>query len=551
MRGVPQITLVTTDVKCFGDSSGTVDLSVLGNAPYIYTWSNGSVDEDIDSLYANTYIILVTDTFGCTNTSFATVNQPLVALSGLLNTQPILCNGDSSGAFDLVVSGGTSPYTYTWSNGATDEDIDSLVVGNYNVIIADSNGCIVTVSDSITQPDSALSAITTVQNINCGGDSTGAISITVSGGTGGYLYAWSTSDTSSSIINLSAGLYTVTINDNNNCQLVVADSIRDLNSPISIASTISNPNCISGILGAISIVTTGGVVPYNYLWNTGDSTSNLDSLTSGSYSLTVSDSLGCSDTISIALVDSSSALINALGNVNICEGDSIILEANIVSGATYQWTQNGSILLDSTYQLIVDSAGTFDVTITTGCGVFTSLPINTTLNPIPVITASSDISVPCDSLIILNVSGANNYSWYPANLVSDSTGSIVTVNLDQTTTFIVTGYSSVGCSVSDTIIVTVTCDTLFLPSGFSPNGDGKNDFFVISNLTKYPNATLKIFNRWGNLVYIKDRYDNSWNGFSNSDKVRLGEELPNGTYFYVFEPNNGEESKQGFVILRR
>jgi gliding motility-associated-like protein len=82
-------------------------------------------------------------------------------------------------------------------------------------------------------------------------------------------------------------------------------------------------------------------------------------------------------------------------------------------------------------------------------------------------------------------------------------------------------------------------------------GDGKNDFFVISNLTKYPNATLKIFNRWGNLVYIKDRYDNSWNGFSNSDKVRLGEELPNGTYFYVFEPNNGEESKQGFVILRR
>jgi gliding motility-associated-like protein len=199
----------------------------------------------------------------------------------------------------------------------------------------------------------------------------------------------------------------------------------------------------------------------------------------------------------------------------------------------------------------VDSAGIFDVTINSGCGVFTSPPISTTLNAIPVLTASSDISIPCDSLITLNVSGANSYSWYPANLVSDSTGSIVTVSLDQTTTFIVTGYSSVGCSSFDTIIVTVNCDTLFLPSGFSPNGDGKNDFFVISNLAKYPNATLKIFNRWGNLVYIKDRYDNSWNGFSNSEKVRLGEELPNGTYFYVFEPNNGEKSKQGFVILRR
>jgi gliding motility-associated-like protein len=548
---VPQISLVSTDIKCFGDSSGTVDLSVLGNAPYIYTWSNGSVDEDIDSLYANTYIILVTDNFGCTNTSFVTVNQPLVPLSGLLNTQPVLCNGDSSGAFDLVVSGGVTPYTYTWSNGDTAEDIDSLVVGNYTVVVVDSNGCMVTLSDSIIQPDSALSAITIVQNINCGGDSTGAISITVAGGTGGYLYAWSNSETSASIVNLSAGLYTVTINDNNNCQLVVTDSIRDLNSPISIISTISNPNCITGILGAISLVTTGGVGQYNYQWNTGDSTSNLDSLTTGSYSLTVSDSIGCFDTITFLLVDSSAALINVLGNVDICEGDSIVLEASNLVGSSYQWSQNGNILLDTTYQLVVDTAGIFDVTITNGCGVFTSSPVSTTLNPIPALIVSNDISVPCDSLITLSVSGASTYSWAPANLVSDSTGSLVTVSLDQTTTFAVTGFSSAGCASFDTIVVTVTCDTLFLPSGFSPNGDGKNDFFVISNLAKYPNATLKIFNRWGNLVYIKDRYDNSWNGFSNSDKVRLGEELPNGTYFYVFEPNNGEESKQGFVILRR
>ena len=74
---------------------------------------------------------------------------------------------------------------------------------------------------------------------------------------------------------------------------------------------------------------------------------------------------------------------------------------------------------------------------------------------------------------------------------------------------------------------------------------------MISDVARYPDAILKIFNRWGDMVYEKDHYDNSWNGFSNSDRIKIGQVLPNGTYYYVFIPGNNESTKAGYVILRR
>jgi gliding motility-associated-like protein len=92
---------------------------------------------------------------------------------------------------------------------------------------------------------------------------------------------------------------------------------------------------------------------------------------------------------------------------------------------------------------------------------------------------------------------------------------------------------------------------LNIPTGFSPNGDGVNDYFFIENIERYPNALFKVFNRWGNLVYEKQNYDNSWNGDSNSKIITIGEVLTNGTYFYVLDLANDEDPIQGYIILRR
>jgi gliding motility-associated-like protein len=154
-------------------------------------------------------------------------------------------------------------------------------------------------------------------------------------------------------------------------------------------------------------------------------------------------------------------------------------------------------------------------------------------------------------MLLLSATGATDYSWSPANLCLPPDVATTVVSPDITTWFIVTGTDANGCSSSDSVLVTVSCDTLFVPSGFSPNGDNINDYFVISQLEKYPNANLKIFNRWGALVYEKDKYDNTWNGLSNSDLIRMGEELPDGTYYYVLDLKDGNDPLQGFVVLRR
>ena len=111
--------------------------------------------------------------------------------------------------------------------------------------------------------------------------------------------------------------------------------------------------------------------------------------------------------------------------------------------------------------------------------------------------------------------------------------------------------SADGCITIDSVEVTI-CDSIFIPNGFSPNGDGKNDVFEIPGAIYYPNNVLKIFNRWGNLVYEANGYKNDWNGESNVNNVLFGKELPEATYYYIFDPKVVDiEPQMGFVVIKR
>jgi gliding motility-associated-like protein len=110
---------------------------------------------------------------------------------------------------------------------------------------------------------------------------------------------------------------------------------------------------------------------------------------------------------------------------------------------------------------------------------------------------------------------------------------------------------SYGCRATASVTVTIMCDTLNIPTGYSPNGDGTNDNFVIKGIDEYPGNSLFIYNRWGNLVFKTENYDNKWNGRSNVKGAMFGEELPNGTYYYILDLNKGEKPLNGFVVIRR
>lgn len=184
------------------------------------------------------------------------------------------------------------------------------------------------------------------------------------------------------------------------------------------------------------------------------------------------------------------------------------------------------------------------------CGTFTSDTISIIEIPLPSIFVSADQNISCDSSVTLSASGADYFQWNPVTGLSDPMISNPVAQPTLTTTYTITGTDTNGCSASDSITITVLCDSLEVPGGISPNGDGNNDYFVIKRLSDFPGNQLEIFNRWGNLVYRKEEYDNSWNGFSNVDYVKLGTDLTDGTYYYVLDLNNGKVFT-GYVVIRR
>lgn len=552
IHALPQITAVVTPVLCGGDSTGAIDITLNPPGSYFYAWSNGSADEDIDSLAIGTYFVAILDSNACVLTYSDSVPGTLIPLSGTLVTQDILCFGADNGTIDLQMTGGTVPYAYSWSNASTDEDLDSLAAGIYTVIVTDSNACIYTLTDTIIAPLAPLNISITSSDINCYGDSSGTMSVAVTGGTPGYSYVWNNGATTDSINNLLAGIYTILVTDSNACTTSLTDTIFELSTPITISSIVTDPLCIAGTYGQIQTTIAGGFMPYTYLWNTGDTLSSLDSLSVGSYQLLITDSLGCKMAGSYTLIDTSSISISLTGATTFCEGDSAILSVPSYPGYSYQWSWNGSIMPDDTLtQLVVTQGGDYDLTATSGCGVLSDGPVSIAVNPSPLISAGSDESVKCDEELTLNAVGALTYSWSPALLCTTPNQASTLVSTAVSNTFVVTGTDANGCSALDSVRVTAKCDEVEVPSGFSPNGDGSNDYYVIPYIDRFPNAVLKIFSRWGALVYEKKNYDNSWDGLSNIGTIKIGEALPNGTYYYVLDLANDTKPLNGFVVIRR
>jgi hypothetical protein len=185
------LTETHVNVLCQGNATGSIDLTVTGGSgTYGYSWDNGQNTEDLLNLLAGPYTITVTDNSNCSASLSVTITEPVSALSASTSATNVLCNGNSTGAIDLTVSGGTSPYSYNWSNGLLIEDLSNLPAGPYTVVITDNNGCTLTTNAIVTEPALPLTSSTTQTNVLCFGNTTGSIDLTVSGGTSPSLFWW-------------------------------------------------------------------------------------------------------------------------------------------------------------------------------------------------------------------------------------------------------------------------------------------------------------------------------------------------------------------------
>lgn len=475
----------TSNVSCNGGSDGSINLSVAGGTTtYSFLWSNGDTTEDLSSITAGTYTVLVTDANGCTIRDTATITEPqIITSSGVLTH--VTCNGSSNGAVTLTVSGGTTPYSYSWSNGDTTKNITGLAAGSYHVTITDNNNCVHRDTFSITQPN-AIQVSKVVKDITCFGNTDGSITLTVTGGVTPYSYVWSNGDTSAKTENLAKGQFTVVVTDSNGCQYF---DTTNINEPtlLSVSHAISNVTCNGGSTGSIDLSVSGGTKGYRFVWSNGDTTEDISNVIAGTYSVTVTDTNGCviRDTATItepAIITSSGAL-----TMVACNGDSTGAITLTVSGGTtpynFLW-----ITGDTTQNISSLGAGTYSVQITDSNACIHRDTFVIT-QPSAIQLSKSVQNISCfgvtDGSITLTMSGGvSPYKYLWSN--SDTTSSISGLAKQQYTVIVT---DSNGCTFYDSTTITepsqlVVTSTVRQVSCFGAN-DGSIDLSTSGGTSPY------------------------------------------------------------------
>lgn len=288
---------IIVDPTCNGINDGVLtSLTTGGTGIYSYDWSNsGSTTNIINSLSTGMYSVVISDNNGC-SISDSIELLPVFVLNSSITTTQVSCTGGSDGSANVIMLGGSNPYTYLWSNGLNTSNVTGLSAGNYNLTVTDSSGCILTDSVEITESSTALAFTSNISNLVCNGDNSGAISTLVSGGAGGYIYNWSNGATTSSISNLDAGTYILSVTDLVGC--VVTDTFV-VTEPLELTYTLSSNDisCFGLSDGNVNLNVNGGTIPYNYSWSGPGNYSSIDSsinfLGEGMYNLIATDAHGC------------------------------------------------------------------------------------------------------------------------------------------------------------------------------------------------------------------------------------------------------------------
>jgi hypothetical protein len=360
------ITGNVTNINCFGGETGAIDISVTGGQiPYTYLWSNGATTQDLTGLAAGTYTVTVTDGRSCTQVSSAfEVTQPLVPFTVDGTPSEVSCYGGNDGAITLTPAGGTMPYGFLWSNGATTQDISGLTSGMYYVTVSDVYNCLATGSWFVSQPEMPLSVDGTPVGASCNGLSDGSISITADGGTPGYTYLWSNGQTTDMISGLAAGDYTVTVTDTKMCTISGTFTVTQPD-VLMVTGMTTNAFCFGGPGGTVDITVTGGTAPYGFLWSTGETTEDISNLVAGNYYVTVTDAQNCVDVEMFTVGQPDLLVVTGTPTDALCkDGCDGSIDISVVGGIapyTYMWsnmatTEDVSGLCEGTYYVTVMDA---------------------------------------------------------------------------------------------------------------------------------------------------------------------------------------------------
>ena len=407
-----------TDASCYSGSNGSASvIAGGGTAPYTYLWSNNATTSSISNLAAGIYSVTVTDAHGCTAIAEYEVTEPQELTVTSIGTN-VSCFGGSDGAVSLSVSGGTTPYTYLWSNNATTAEITNLLPGDYSVTVTDANGCTAQASYTVTQP-TLLTAVATGTSTSCANSAT----VVPSGGTSPYNYLWSNGATTQSISSLPAGIYSVTVTDAKGCTTSASCTVS-ASEAFNPSASVTDVTCYGMSTGSITVTNVNGAAPFRFSLdgvNFGLPVSlpfTFSNLAAGTYAITVKDANGCTGFVTKTITQPTQ-LVATLNSVqSTCYGFSTgSVNVTVTGGSpayTYHWAgPNGYTSTQLNINNLVAGAYTLTVTDNNGCTAVQQVVVPS-YNQIIVNATITDIT--CKGLlngsIVINVTGGTgNFSY--------------------------------------------------------------------------------------------------------------------------------------------
>ncbi|MFY9309867.1 MAG: choice-of-anchor L domain-containing protein [Bacteroidia bacterium] len=451
------ITFSTTPVSCFGGNNGTAAVVLLpaSTPPYSYSWSTAPAQSSptATNLMPGQYSVTVTNGIGCTATSSVAVIQPNpLAVASVLSDA--ICSGDNNGSINLTVSGGNAPYTYSWSNGATTPGLSNLTAQTYSVTVTDVTNCTTSQSYVISEP-SPLNIVVNATDVSCFGGSDGGANSVVNGGKQPYSYSWSSGASSPNTSGLPAGTYTLTVTDASLCTATATVVINEPAAPLSVVVSATNITCNGAGNGSASAVASGGTAGYTYLWQPGAQTSaSVNNLTSGTYSLTVTDQKGCTTNGFVTVTEPSPLNVSFVSqkNVSCKNGNDGTVSASVLGGTpaySFSWS-NGAV----TPQISNLTAQTYTVSITdnSGCTATNSVTITEPAAFVGIAVSSTNVSCfgVMDGSVSSTPSGGTapySYIWLP--------GSMTTQNVPNlgAGTYTVTVRDTLGCQATNSATI--------------------------------------------------------------------------------------------------
>jgi len=563
----PIVSAESQDVNCFGTQTGSMYASVTeGTAPFNFNWQPGGYNTaSVNGVAAGYYTVTVTDNYGCTGSAGIDVIQPALLQSVANLDKNVTCPGGSDGQATANAMGGNGNYQFNWSNGQSGTILRNVPAGTYMLTVTDSKGCTDVRSVVISEPPAIVLNFTMIP-VRCKGEENGSLTLIPVGGTPPYFYTWNTDpvQTTPSAVNLYKGNYSVEVMDMNGCQSSSGALITEPDSLIVIASG-KEPSCFKYSDGELTASVSGGNGNTAYRWDTNpvQNTAIATGVPAGWYKVTAWDSKGCVDT-SWARIGQPDPVPNPLviGDT-ICINTAAYLSVAHMPDIKAHWfeQQNSSNSVHtansfSTPKLQGTRFWFVEYEDGNGCRSI-RVPVGAVVNNPPMANFEADklkTEIP-DAIVNFNITSASpkiaSWHWdYGDGNTGSGTAPVHQYQNEGYYNVSLTVTDSAGCQHTITkqnLVEVKKFVNVIVPNAFSPNGDGINDFFNVQ-YRMIQTFEIKIFDRWGNQVYISNNVNFRWDGTSS------GSPMPEGTYVYIITGTtyDGDPVELGgsFTLLR-